>query len=164
MSRAIFIADGEAAMNRKSGTVEAVSKNKAALAVSNDEGWTVVERIGSEGEIAAGDIVFGDWQALGGETRFAGTQEKSGNWRQNRDSASRQVRRSCQFAAACQRSKMRRHESNIPGGRRGEKSRRYPELCCRWRRGGNFLHRALSDGRYRLLGSLSGWKQPACIA
>jgi hypothetical protein len=49
------------------GTVVAVSKNRAALTVSNDKGWTVVELIGSEGEIAAGDIVFGDWQALGGE-------------------------------------------------------------------------------------------------
>ena len=27
------------------GTVELVSKNKAALVVSNDEGWTVVELI-----------------------------------------------------------------------------------------------------------------------
>jgi hypothetical protein len=30
------------------GTVVAVSKNKAALAVSNDEGWTVVELIGGD--------------------------------------------------------------------------------------------------------------------
>ncbi len=52
---------------KKPGTVVAVSKNKAALAVSNEEGWTVVELIGSEGEIAAGDSVFGDWQATGSE-------------------------------------------------------------------------------------------------
>ncbi len=45
----------------------AVSKNKAALAVCNEEGWTVVELIGNEGKIAAGDSVFGDWQAEGSE-------------------------------------------------------------------------------------------------
>jgi hypothetical protein len=49
------------------GTVASVSKNKVALAVSNDEGWTVVELLGSEGEIEVGDTVFGDWQAVGGE-------------------------------------------------------------------------------------------------
>ena len=49
------------------GTVELVSKNKAALVVSNDEGWTVVELIVREGEIAVGDSVLGDWQALAGE-------------------------------------------------------------------------------------------------
>jgi len=49
------------------GTVELVSKNKAALVVSNDEGWTVVELIGREGEIAVGDSVLGDWQAVAGE-------------------------------------------------------------------------------------------------
>jgi hypothetical protein len=42
------------------GTVEAVSKNKAALVVSNDEGLTVVELIVREGEIAVGDSVLGE--------------------------------------------------------------------------------------------------------
>ena len=42
----------------------AVSKNGAGLAVSNDEGWTVVELLGREGEIAVGDTVFArDWLA-----------------------------------------------------------------------------------------------------
>jgi hypothetical protein len=50
-----------------SGTVMAISKNKAALAVSNENGWTVVELIGSEGEIAVGDIVSGDWGKHGGQ-------------------------------------------------------------------------------------------------
>jgi hypothetical protein len=46
------------------GTVMAVSKNGAGLAVSNDEGWTVVELLGREGEIAVGDTVFArDWLA-----------------------------------------------------------------------------------------------------
>jgi hypothetical protein len=55
-------------MSKKtSGTVVAVSANKAALAVSNDEGWTVVELIGSEGEIGVGDVVLGDWKAVGSE-------------------------------------------------------------------------------------------------
>jgi hypothetical protein len=49
------------------GTVEAVFKNKAAFVVSNDEGWTVVELIGWDGEIAVGDSILGDWQALAGE-------------------------------------------------------------------------------------------------
>jgi hypothetical protein len=49
------------------GTVEAVSKNKVALVVFNDEGWTVVELIGRDGEIAVGDSVLGDWQAVAGE-------------------------------------------------------------------------------------------------
>src|SRR5271165_4387631 len=35
---------------KRPGTVVDVSKNKAALAVSNEEGWTVVEPIGSEGK------------------------------------------------------------------------------------------------------------------
>src|SRR5271157_3577877 len=39
---------------KRPGTVVDVSKNKAALAVSNEEGWTVVELIGSE------DIIFND--------------------------------------------------------------------------------------------------------
>lgn len=49
------------------GIVAAVSKNKAALAVSNDKGCTVVGLIGREGEIAVGDTVLGDWQAVAGE-------------------------------------------------------------------------------------------------
>ena len=49
------------------GTVEAVFKNKAAFVVSNDEGWTVVELIVRESEIAVGDSVLGDWQAVAGE-------------------------------------------------------------------------------------------------
>jgi hypothetical protein len=52
---------------KRPGRVEAISKNKSALAVSSDEGWTVVELIGREGEIAVGDAVFGDWQAVAGE-------------------------------------------------------------------------------------------------
>jgi hypothetical protein len=49
------------------GTVEAVSKNKAAVVLSNDEGWTVVELIGRGAETAVGDSVVGDWQAVAGE-------------------------------------------------------------------------------------------------
>lgn len=49
------------------GTVIAVSRNKAALAVSNDEGWTVVELIENEGEIAVNNTVLGDWTAEGEE-------------------------------------------------------------------------------------------------
>ena len=49
------------------GTVAAVSVNKDALVVSNDEGSTVVEMICREGEIAVGDAVLGNWQAVAGE-------------------------------------------------------------------------------------------------
>jgi hypothetical protein len=49
------------------GRVEAISRNKAALAISHDDGWTVVELKGREGEIAIGDAVLGDWQAVQGE-------------------------------------------------------------------------------------------------
>jgi len=53
---------------KKPGTVMAVSKNKARLAVSNEDGWTVVELLGREGEIAVGDTVFArDWLATGSE-------------------------------------------------------------------------------------------------
>ena len=53
---------------KRPGTVVDVSKNKAALAVSNEEGWTVVELIGSEGKITVGDTVFArDWLAIGSE-------------------------------------------------------------------------------------------------
>lgn len=33
----------------------------------HDEGWAVVELIGREGDIAVGDAVLGDWQAVAGE-------------------------------------------------------------------------------------------------
>ena len=52
---------------KRPGRVEAVSKNKSALVVSSDEGWTVVELRGREGEIAVGDAILGDWKAAGGE-------------------------------------------------------------------------------------------------
>jgi hypothetical protein len=60
---------------KRPGTVEDVSKNKAALAVSNEEGWTVVELIGSEGKIAVGDTVIArDWLAVGSEELYSTTK------------------------------------------------------------------------------------------
>jgi hypothetical protein len=53
---------------KKPGTLVAVSQNKGGLAVSNEEGWTVVELLGREGEIAVSDTVFArDWLATGRE-------------------------------------------------------------------------------------------------
>lgn len=49
------------------GEVAFVSLNGGMVVVSHDDGFTIVELLGNEGEIEVGDIVFGDWHALGGE-------------------------------------------------------------------------------------------------
>jgi hypothetical protein len=52
----------------KPGTVMAVSKDGGILAVSNEDGWTALDLLGREGEIAKGDTVFArDWEAEGRE-------------------------------------------------------------------------------------------------
>lgn len=51
------------------GRVVYVSRNFGMLVVQHADGFTVVEMLGSEGEIVRGDHVrHGDWLALGGET------------------------------------------------------------------------------------------------
>jgi hypothetical protein len=49
------------------GQVVFVSRNGGMVVVGHDDGFTVVELIGDEGELQRGDVVFGDWHALGGE-------------------------------------------------------------------------------------------------
>jgi hypothetical protein len=52
----------------KPGTVMAVSRNGGTLAVSNEDGWTALDLLGREGDIAKGDTVFArDWLAVGSE-------------------------------------------------------------------------------------------------
>lgn len=50
------------------GVVTYVSLNVSMLVVSHDEGHTVVELLGGEGEIAKGDVLVGDWTENGDET------------------------------------------------------------------------------------------------
>jgi hypothetical protein len=66
------------------GTVEAVSKNKAPLVVSNDEGWTVVELIGREGEIAVGDSVDGDWHASSAARAGSEELQRDVQWKESK--------------------------------------------------------------------------------
>jgi hypothetical protein len=50
------------------GVVTYVSPNFGMLVVSHDEGHTVVEMLGSEGEIVKGDVLFAEWTENGSET------------------------------------------------------------------------------------------------
>lgn len=50
-----------------SGHVIFVSANQGMIVVRHDDGFALVELLGSEGEFAVGDSVRGDWDALGGE-------------------------------------------------------------------------------------------------
>jgi hypothetical protein len=52
------------------GQVIFVSRNQGVIVVQHDDGFAVVELLGSEGEFVAGDVVRGDWGALGGEPIF----------------------------------------------------------------------------------------------
>ena len=54
-----------------SGRVRFVSPNKGMIVVSHDDGYTVVELLGSEGEFAVGDEVSGNWSAVGGEPIYS---------------------------------------------------------------------------------------------
>ena len=47
-----------------------VSRNQGMIVVRHDDGFAVVELLGSEGEFSKGDVVRGDWDALGGEPIF----------------------------------------------------------------------------------------------
>jgi hypothetical protein len=40
------------------------------LVIQHEDGYALVELLGSEGTVAKGDIVSGDWDALGGEPLF----------------------------------------------------------------------------------------------
>lgn len=49
------------------GIVSYVSRNSGMLVVSHDDGHTVVELLGREGQVERGDAVTGDWSANGRE-------------------------------------------------------------------------------------------------
>lgn len=49
------------------GRVVFVSRNGAMLVVQSDDGFTLVEMMGDEGQIEQGDYVYGDWTAVAGE-------------------------------------------------------------------------------------------------
>ena len=49
-----------------------LSKNGGVLAVSNEDGWTALDLLGWEGEIAKGDTVFArDWEAEVARTSYS---------------------------------------------------------------------------------------------
>jgi len=66
------------------GQVVFVSRNQGMLVVQHDDGFAVVELLGSEGEFVTGDIVRGDWAAQGGEPIFKDGEGHDayfqGNW------------------------------------------------------------------------------------
>lgn len=49
------------------GRVIFVSRNGAMIVIQHDDGFALVELLGSEGEIELGDEVRGKWDELGGE-------------------------------------------------------------------------------------------------
>lgn len=66
------------------GQVVFVSLNRGMIVVQHNDGFAVVELLGSEGELQIGDDVKGDWDALGGEPIFKDDDEHDayfqGNW------------------------------------------------------------------------------------
>ena len=66
------------------GQVIFVSRNQGMIVVQHDDGFAVVELLGSEGDLAVGDAVVGDWSALGREeVRAHGESHAAyfqGNW------------------------------------------------------------------------------------
>jgi hypothetical protein len=54
-----------------SGRVTFISRNQGMIVVSHDDGHTVVELLGSEGEFSLGQTVAGDWDGLGGEPLYS---------------------------------------------------------------------------------------------
>lgn len=52
------------------GQVVFVSRNQGMIVAHHDDGFTVVELLGSEGKFENGDVVKGDWDEVGGELIF----------------------------------------------------------------------------------------------
>lgn len=52
------------------GTVIFVSRNGGMIVVQHDQGFTLAELLGGEGEIERGDSVRGSMMSLGGETFY----------------------------------------------------------------------------------------------
>jgi hypothetical protein len=57
-----------------SGRVIFAWRNGGMIVVHHDDGYAVVELLGNEGTLSAGDVVKGDWDALGGEPLLAGDE------------------------------------------------------------------------------------------
>jgi len=66
------------------GQVMFVSRNQGMIVIAHENGFALVELLGSEGEFQVGDTVRGDWDALGGEPIFKDGEEHDayyqGNW------------------------------------------------------------------------------------
>jgi hypothetical protein len=57
------------------GTVVFVSRNGGMIVVQHDQGFTLAELLGGEGEIERGDRLRGDWMSLGGDSLYKGGDE-----------------------------------------------------------------------------------------
>ena len=57
------------------GRIVFVSRNQGMIVVHHEDGFTVVELLGSEGEFQNGDVVKGDWDELGSEPIFESDKE-----------------------------------------------------------------------------------------
>lgn len=66
------------------GEVIFVSKSQNMIVVHHNDGFAVVELLGSEGNLSVGDAVVGDWSALGREEFQAHGENHDayfqGNW------------------------------------------------------------------------------------
>ena len=66
------------------GQVIFVSRNQGMIVIQHSDGFAVVELLGSEGKFTKGDVVLGDWDALGGEPIFYRGEEHDayfqGSW------------------------------------------------------------------------------------
>jgi len=58
------------------GRIAFISRSQGMLVVSHDDGHTVVELLGHEGELGLGEQVSGDWDALGGEPLYSAHSRK----------------------------------------------------------------------------------------
>lgn len=68
------------------GQVVFVSRNGGMIVVQHDDGFALVELLGSEGEFQRGDEVRADWDGLGGEPIYKDRQRHDayfqGSWGQ----------------------------------------------------------------------------------
>lgn len=66
------------------GQVVFVSRNRGMIVVQHDDGFAVVELLGSEGEFQVGDVIRGHWDELGSEPICKDGEEHDayyqGNW------------------------------------------------------------------------------------
>lgn len=53
------------------------------IVVQHADGFSVVELLGSEGEISTGDVLHGDWETLGSDTFTKGRARHEGYFQGN---------------------------------------------------------------------------------